>query len=180
LLRRWEQAAIRQQVNRNPKVVIAITAASVFILLVVLIWLAIPGGPPEPEIVKKGWFYDLNSGKLFSARYDAKPPIKAPSGPLPGGGRAGVKAYVLTYVDEPNESQRFIAFLETTRPDVIKPTTTDEGATAGETILEQDIYIRTIEDANWVPADSPQGRAIIKEAFEPDLLGRYPKYYLPK
>ena len=130
LLRRWEQAAIRRRINRNPRVVIAITAAAVFILLVTLIWLALPDGTGQLEIVKKGWFYDLNSGQLFTTRYNARPPVKAPSGPLPGGGRAGVKAYVLTYVDEPNESQWFIAFLETTEPDVIKPTLPDEGTTA--------------------------------------------------
>jgi len=181
LLRRWEQAAIRQWINKNPKIVIAVTAISVFIFLATLIWLAIPDGTGQPEIVKKGWFYDLNTGKLFMARYNARPPVKAPSGPLPDGSRAGVRACVLTHVDEPNESQWFIAFLETTKPDVIKTAPPDEDTTAaGEAVLRRDIYIRTVEDANWTAADSRQGRAIIKKAFGPDRAGRYPKYYLPE
>lgn len=39
----------------------------------------------------------------------------APSGPLPDGGHAGLRAHVYNYVLEPSESELFVGFLE--RPD---------------------------------------------------------------
>jgi len=151
----------------------------VLILLVVVISLLSPAHPSKTKVFKKAWFYDLNTGRLFTDRYDKIPPVKAPSGPLADAQPAGVKAYLLSYVDEPNESQRFIAFLETTDPNAAK-TSAGEPAIDKNTLLINDRLIRTIEDANWVPANSTKGRSIIKEAFRPNKDGRYPRYYLPK
>ena len=113
---RWEHLAVRKWANDNPKLVVGFTSASVLILLVVVIWLAWPEGAVPIVEYDKEWFYDLNTNELFSAKKGLTPPIEAPSGPLSNGAPAGVRAYVLTYMSEPNESERFIAFLETTDP----------------------------------------------------------------
>ena len=151
------------------------------VLLVIVISLLSPAHSSKTKPFKKAWFYDLNTGGLFTARYDKAPPVKAPSGPLPNAQPAGVKAYVLTYVDEPNESQLFIAFLETADPNAGKPEAPDTKPSIDKNaLLIEGKLIRTIEDANWVPANSKKGRLIIKKAFRPDKNGRYPRYWLPE
>ncbi|GAH59861.1 unnamed protein product, partial [marine sediment metagenome] len=128
LKERLERLAIRKWINQNPKIIIGITVVSVFVLLTIVIGLLSGGKAPKIKDYKKAWFYDLNTGKLFIAKSDQIPPIDAPSGPLRiespsgplrNGGPAGAKAYVFSYADEPNESNRFIGFLETTVPRAI-------------------------------------------------------------
>ncbi len=181
LREQWRRLAIRQRINEHPRQVIIATCLCALVLLVVVISLLSPERSAKPKAFKKAWFYDLNTGRLFTDRYDKSPPVKAPSGPLPDAQPSGVKAYLLTYVEEPNESQRFIGFLETTDPNAGRPK-----APAGEptidknALLTEDTLIRTIDDANWVPANSTKGRSIIKEAFRPNKDGRYPRYWLPE
>jgi len=181
LAEQWRRLAVRERLNAHPREVVIITSICVFILLAVIVAILIPDEPSAATVYKKGWFYDLNTGRLFTARYDAKPPIKAPSAALPDGQPAGVRACVLSYVDEPNESQRFIAFLAKADPNAETPAASSAASQAATNgLLMPGLLIRTIEDANWVPADSQRGRSIIKKAFCPDLHGRYPKYCLPE
>ena len=67
---------------------------------------------PPPKRSGQIWYYDLNNGRLFTGKATDIAPIDAPSGPLPGGAPAGVKAYVFSYGDCDDESQRFVAWLE--------------------------------------------------------------------
>lgn len=178
---RWEHLAVRKWVNDNPILMVGITSASVLVLLVVVIWLAWPEGTVPIVKYDKEWFYDLRTGELFSAKKGLTPPIEAPSGPLPSGAAAGVRAYVLTYVSEPNESERFIAFLETTDP---------QSRSAGSPVVDSNAsgakqwgkgkLIRRLRDKQWFPADSRRGRAIFEEAFTPNENGERPYYYQPK
>jgi hypothetical protein len=144
---------------------IRLSIASFVVLAIVIVWLLWPSSeyraaaPPT-----KAWFYDLNTGKLFIAKTGLTPPIAAPSGPLPDGRPAGVKAIVLSYIAEPNEAERFIGFLQTTEPASSKPI----------------VLVRTIEDANWIAVDTPEGRAIIQEPFRPDERGEMPHIYSAK
>jgi len=108
----WKDLAVRKWVNENPVFVMAITGASVLLLSVVIVWLVRPEHVPKVAEYKKEWYYDLNTGELFIAKKGLTPPIEAPSGPLPDGGPAGVRAYVLSHVDEPNEAEHLIAFIE--------------------------------------------------------------------
>ena len=103
----------------------------------------IPEKPLEKvELSDKAWFYDLNTGKLFVGKDKQVPPIEAPSGPLSiesaarplqEGGPAGVKAYVFSYAREPNESERFIGFLETSVPKEIMEKLESTKSKAGST-----------------------------------------------
>ncbi len=177
----WEELAARKWANDNQALVMAIACASVLLLLAVVVWLAWPE-PMVPVVeYKKEWFYDLNTGELFTAKKGLTPPIEAPSGSLPDGGLAGVRAYVLSYVDEPNEAERFIAFIEIADPrspnevpDRPGPKLTPARRWGRGRLL------RRLEDEQWVPGDSPQGQTIFSEAFGPDETGERPSYYQPR
>lgn len=178
---RWERLALRKWINKNPRIIISITAASVLILLVI-IGLSMP--KKTVTIVKeykKGWFYDPNTGELFVAKSDAVPPIDAPSGTSPGGRRAFVKAYVFSYAYEPNETNRFIGFLEIPNPVAKKevPGSISSGASGAER-WGQGRLIRRVDDEQWVPADSNEGQAILKEILLPNENGEVAHYCQPE
>jgi len=194
---RWERLSARplparRWINRqNPKIIIAITIASVLLLLTVVIWMLIPEKPLEQiKQSDKVWFYDLNTGKLFVGRDDQIPPIEAPSGPLSTesaagplqeGGPAGVKAYVFSYAREPNESERFIGFLETSVPREIMERLEAIKPKAGS--AERWGYgklVRRLKDKYWVSGDSDEGRTILKEAYLPDKTGESARYCPPE
>ncbi len=193
----WERLgakvlAARRWINRqNPRIIIAITATSVLLLLTVVIILLWPEKPLEKvELSNKAWFYDLNTGQRFVGKDDQIPPIEAPSGPLriesaagplQEGGPAGVKAYVFSYAREPNESERFIGFLETSVPREIMKRVESIKPTAGRT--EQWGYgrlVRRLKDKHWVPGDSNEGRAILKEFSLPNKTGEIARYCPPE
>ncbi|GAG43518.1 unnamed protein product, partial [marine sediment metagenome] len=184
---KWEWLAaklldVRLWLNRqNPKVIIGITVVTVLVLIIVVISLL--SGPEVPEVkeYKKAWFYDLNTGTLFAAKKDLIPPIEAPSGPLPDGSPAGVKAHVFTFTIEPNESERFIGFLETTDPNA----EIEFGASGSRKIDSAASWglgklFRRVDDAKWISGSSKEGRAILEEALERNENGKRALYCRPK
>ena len=137
--------------------------------------------PPQVVTIEREWYYDLNTGKLFIAEKGREPPIEAPSGPLGDGKPAGVRAYVLSYVYEPNESERFIAFIETTAtPEVLAklPKRRDDASAAKKWAKGK--MIRKVDDKLWIPADSRLGQQILEEAFAPNKNGERPTYSAPR
>ena len=177
---------VRKWINQRPKLITYITFGSFFILLVIVVSLAIPDRKTIPEKkYKKAWFYDLNTAELFIHKSNVSPPIEAPSGPMADGSAAGVRAYVFSYVTEPNEKERFIGFLETLSPQAKEHEAAFREST--EKITRQTIaefrsgsLIRTLDDPNWYRADSDKARSIFIKVFKPDDRGRTPHYYLPK
>ena len=77
--------------------------------------------PPKPGPVPV-WFYDLNTGQLFTAKSDAIPPIPAPSdGRAKGGSRAsGARAHVFSCGDCAAPAERFVGYLEIYTPEAKK------------------------------------------------------------
>lgn len=175
--RRWQQLAVRKWINNNPRLIIGITAASVFIFLVIAIGYLMPGETINVEEYEKGWFYDLNTSELFIAKAELAGPIEAPSGPLPDGKPAGVKAYVFSYASEPNQSNRFIGFLEMPNPEIEKQGSAEAGGVGSEKWLPGRL-VRRVEDKKWYPANSSKGQAILNEAFRLNENGQRP-YYCP-
>ena len=162
--------------RQNPKIIISITVVTVLVLLTTVIGLLSSGEAPKVKEYKKGWFYDLNTSKLFVAKSKLTPPIEAPSGPLENGKPAGVKAYVFSYKYEPNESERFIGFLEVFTSEAKRNQTTSaksRGDSAAELIKQwgEGRLIRRVEDEQWYTANSNEGRAIIENAFSPNENG---------
>ena len=173
---------VRRWINRqDPRIIIGITAITVLVLVIVVISLL--SGPEVPEVQEytKAWYYDLNTGKLFVAKKDLLPPIEAPSGPLPDGSPAGVKAHVFTFTADPNESERFIGFLETSDPnaeiefDSSGSQKIDSAASWGQGKL-----FRRVDDDKWVCGSSKEGRAILEEALERNENGKRALYCRPR
>jgi len=114
----------------------------------------------------RAWFFDLNTNQLFVDDVRAIPPITAPSGP-----RAGVRAYVFTCGDCNDAKQRFIGYLETYTPDAARqladarrslesdPQSVDYLMVARDARAGR--LIRRPNDADWTPAHSEAGVAII-------------------
>jgi hypothetical protein len=172
---RWERLEIRKWLNANPRIVVSITGAAVLLLLITL-GLLMSGNPPvKVEKSEKGWYYDSNSGKLFTSRMDKPPPVQAPSVPSVEAQPAAVKAYVFTYADEPNEAERFIGFL--VMPDPNASLSADISHLSGVRRWAYGKLIRRPDDDEWVPADSPEGHAILKGLLFPDESGRLARYY---
>jgi hypothetical protein len=172
---------LRQWINEYPNVVLSVAGASGMLLLAIIIWLLVPNKPPpQAAPTENEWYYDLNTGELFTAEKGLEPPIEAPSGLLPDGKPAGVRAYVLSYVYEPNESQRFIAFLETTAsPEILAKLPKRRGSISAAGKWGKGKLIRRVEDKLWIPADSRLGQQILQEAFVPNKDGERPTYCPP-
>ena len=123
----------------------------------------------------------MNTGRLFTAEKGLVPPIDAPSGTLPDGSPAGVRAYVLSYVDDPNEAERFIAFLETSNPQDVSNGPQKPGPKLTPAMRwGRGKLLRRLQDKQWVPGDSAYGQAIFSQAFAPNKNGERPSYYPPK
>ena len=184
---RWEWVAaklldLRRWINRrDPRIIIGITVATVVLFVIVIVSLL--SGPEIAEVreYEKSWYYDLNTGELFAARKGLVPPIEAPSGPRPDGSPAGVKAHVFTYVPEPNESELFIGFLETSDPNAnVNSTTSTRQKTDSAASWGQGKLFRRIEDKKWVLGNSSEGRAILEEVLRPNENGERPLNHRPR
>ena len=171
----------REWVNRHPEFILTTAIISGLVLLTIVIRLLIPDKPAAVVVIEKEWYYDLNTGKLFTAAKDLTPPIEAPSGPQPDGEPAGVRAYLLAYSQEAPESERFIGFLETSAPAGVQARwPTRPARPSAATDWGRGKFIRRTDDEHWVPADSRQGQQIFAEAFAPNADGERPIYCRPK
>jgi hypothetical protein len=175
---RYERLQIREALNESPAAVLIVALFSVLLLGGVWCWAGRETAAWHYPANKKAWFYDLNTGELFSASGKQIGPTEAPSGPLPEGGLAGFRAHVYSYVLEPNASERFVGFLEKPDPD------TDIGqlASARADFAEwtRGRLIRRVDDDQWVSPTSPAGREIIENLTRPNRLGQTPIYHVPK
>jgi hypothetical protein len=178
LLERWHKA--RRFVNKNPRAVWGITLASGFVLSLVLISILSRPARPKPQISHRAFFYDLNTGKLFVGSAADPGPVEAPSGPLPGGGPAGVRADVFTYVNDPNENDLVIGYLEKPDPNFVPSDDALEKMISARARWAQGKLLRRVEDTEWVPADSSRGKWIQQQAAKRDRFGRIPRYYTPQ
>jgi hypothetical protein len=177
----WKRLDIRERINQSSRSIIVITCFSIFILLVVVWQLRSDGTVKRIGDYKKEWFYDLNTGKLFVAKKGLTPPIEAPSGLLPNEQLAGVKAYVFSYKYEPNESERFIGFLETIDPNAEQNEYKFvKTKVSGDKQWGRGKLIRRVEDEEWFSANSYQGQSILKEVFLPNENGERARYYSPR
>ena len=101
---RVQRLGLKEWIEWHPRAVIGITIACFLVFAMVTIGQLNPDKPVRPDEPEKVWFYDLNTKELFTAKRSKLPPIKAPSGPLPDGTPAGVRAYVFNEND-PNQDE---------------------------------------------------------------------------
>ncbi len=177
----WERLAIRDWLRRSPILIISVSVLLVVGVMVFLVSLTLPEKVEQVDTSEKQWFYDLKHRGLFIVKSGQLPPIEAPSGPLASGEPAGVRAYVFTYSDDPNTTDTFIGFLETTDPNVDKSSIGHlDLRVSGAEIFTKGRLIRRIKDKEWVQANSEEGRAILKEVFRKNEAGKIPQYIPPK
>ncbi len=169
IMQRWQHLAIRRWINQNPKIITGITAAFFLLFLVIAVCQFIPGKPVKYKGPKKAWFYDLNTGELFTAKSKLLPPTEAPSGPLPDGTPAGVRAYVF-YSNALNDTdtEPFVGFLETLSPQAKQSKASSNSKTHSAEQWAEGRSFRRPDEDKWFPADSEQGRSIFSEFFLPD------------
>ena len=177
----WERLALRDWLSRSPILIISASVLLVVGVIVFFVCLTLPGKVEQVDTTEKDWFYDLKHRSLFTAKRGQLPPIEAPSGPLANGEPAGVRAYVFTYSDDPNTTDTFIGFLETTDPNVDKSSIGPmDLRVSGAEVFSKGRLIRRTKDTEWAEANSEKGRAILKEAFRKNEAGKIPQYIPPK
>jgi len=175
---RYARLGIREAINDNPRTVTTVACVSVFLLIVVLAVIRRPASGLDYEEGREAWFYDMNTGKLFTASSKKAGPIEAPSGPLPDGGPAGFRANVYSYVLDPNEAELFVGFLE-------KP---NSDAGSGQKAADRSDFdewarvtsIRRIDSDDWAPATSSAGEDIMAEMARPNPKGQTSIYQVPR
>lgn len=142
-------------IRRKPILAICATMVPVIIIIFFAVTLPTMKKSSIPSVVRKEWYYDLNTGKLFKSKVGQAPPIEAPSGPLEDGRPAGVRAYVFY---KAGNNEKIVGFLEKELPLEINSS--------------NDLYqpvsmklIKKIEGDRWIPATSEAGRTIAREYF---------------
>jgi hypothetical protein len=172
LEKRFKDMEIREWIGEHPKQIIYIAAGSVLLLLVIIAASLWPSNQPEKPKVKYVWFYDLNTNKLFKADEDMRPPVKAPSGPLPDGSPAGVRAYVFTTAKEPNELDLIIVYLEkfASQAEEFSKEQNPNAGNPDEIIRAwaKNRLIKQPQDVNWFAADSRGAMDIIQLKYVPE------------
>jgi hypothetical protein len=159
--------------------VVCASCLAALVLIRLVVWVFTPSAVRPFKEGPKAWFYDLNSGSLFVVADRGEGPRAAPSGPLPGGGPAGVRAHVYSYVLDPNASELFVGFLE--RPDSNGGGTDRRSANAAETgPWGHGRLIKRTGDKQWVSAASAEGCEILKALTHPNERGKTPIYQVPR
>ena len=180
-LERWrgtrEGWGLRQWIDRHFGGAIVVACLSTALLGFVLIRVLWPARQGPVLQNRLAWFYDANTGRLFTGSFKKAGPIPAPSGPLPDGGHAGFRAHVYSYVLEPSELELFVGFLERSDPSAGAKATAYDGTDFQA--WAQGRLIKRVKDEQWVAATSAQGQEILHELLKPDAHGRTPLYQLP-
>lgn len=162
---KWERSGIKDLISQHPMVIAGIMGACILLFLSIAVGQLLPDKPVSAVEPQEVWFYDLNSKELFAAKGSKLPPIKAPSGPLPDGGKAGVRAYVFSSENADGTESR-ICFLEKLSPEGKKMQKNYEPEKHNAKEWAMGRFFKRPEDKEWVGADSPEGRAIYEERFK--------------
>jgi len=174
----FERLGVKEKIQDHPKIAAVVGFLVALLLLSGVVKIVRRAPKPGLRESKRVWFYDLNTGKLFVASGKQVGPIPAPSGPLPNGERAGVRAHVYSFLRDPNESERFIAFLEKPDPNApvedLNPDRNDFKAWA------QGRLIKRPGSDTWIEPATPRGRQIYDVLTRPDQYGQVPLYHTPK
>jgi len=149
--------ALRQLINERP--IVGVTVAAI-IIAVAIVWVSQARSTNSGKFAQ-AWYYDLGSAQLFPHAM-TNPPIDAPSG------KTGVLAMVFACNNCSDESDRFIAWLETYTPQAAAKLAEsvppgEMRSPADKKIIDDGKLIATRPDAGepqWVPSDSPAGEEI--------------------
>ena len=159
---RWQRMTFKEWINRNPKVFTSIAAVSFLLFAVIAIAQLIPDKPPAHEEPNTAWFCDLNTNQLFEAKSSKLPPIKAPSGTLPDGSPAGVRAYLFDS-DQPNSTQQSVGLLEKLSPEGKQAQKNYDPKNHDSKLWATGRFFRRPDQKEWTPANTPKGIALYQQ-----------------
>lgn len=111
------------------------------------------GARPQLEPV---FFFDLNTGELFVQPFGTEPPVAAPSGPMPSGHPAGVRAYVFSCDGHTATSNRF-GYLES------KAIMPESQGGKTEMIVRAAFVEGNRTPPTWFDAGSTQGKLLAED-----------------
>jgi hypothetical protein len=174
----YERLHVKDAINDHPKAAAIIALLAVLLLAGVASLIRQETPAQHYREGKKAWFYDLNTGKLFSASSKHTGPIEAPSGPLPNGKPAGFRAHVYSFVRDPNASERVIGFLEKPDPNANVTELTSDRRNFEEWARGR--LIKRVGGDTWVSPTSQRGRQIIQGLTHPNSQGQTPVYQVPR
>ncbi len=175
---RCERLHVKDAINDHPKTTAIIALLSVLLLAGVASLIRRETPAQHYREGRKAWFYDLNTSELFSASSKQAGPIEAPSGPLPNGEPAGLRAHVYSFVRDPNASERFIGFLEKPDPKADARKLSRDRGNLEEWARGR--LIKRVGSDTWVSPTSQRGRQIIQGLTHPNVYGQTPVYQLPR
>ncbi len=155
--------SLREWLNRHNVITISV---AVIVMIGALLWMV--KGPywgwSFSRSGPRAWYYDLNTSELFVASGKLTPPIHAPSGPLPSGREAGVRARVFAIGDCSDSSERFISWLEMHTPKAkaeMAHRRSNGGVDEQSSISFMDgLLVRAVDGGQWFPASSAQAKAL--------------------
>lgn len=186
LRERFQELDLRHWLNENS----AVTTIGAVVLLMIALGVMLAtltgggGGDDDYEAPTARFFYDLNTGELFSVPLTELPPVdRGEPFKLPNGQTmpAGVEAVVLA-ADGAPEDQYVIGWVETLRPERRAEllASLESEADAPQAVREIELEIlhesfyseRLVMDPNdpdrrFVPRFSEAGERIIRRALEP-------------
>ena len=177
LRERYERLHVKEAINDNPRAVVGVALLSVLLLAVVVSLVGRRAPGPRYKESKKAWFYDLNTGELFSGSSKQTGPIEAPSGPLPNGEPAGLRAHVYSFLSDPNAAELFVGFLEKPDPNADAKKLSSDRRNFKEWARGR--LIRRVGGDTWISPTSQRGRQIIQELTHPNTYGQTPIYQSP-
>jgi len=160
---------LRDFLNNNSAVVTILTVALLIVALGAIV-LQLRPGRAGGQVVDV-YYYDLDSGQIFTASSREVPPIETSTGPF-----NGVRAYVFACSDCGDESDRFVGWLEMYSPDAkaLLTRSAEAGPPGPEAFesWEQGHLIRDPNAEEWVLANSQGGFAVMESVREQCPDGR--------
>ncbi len=153
----------RKWLNRHSVFTISVAAVVIIGSLLWIVnescpgWFSSRSGP-------RVWYYDLNTTQLFIASGKLIPPINAPSGPLPDGAHAGVRARIFALGDCSDESKQFIGWLEMHTPEakaeMIRRRSSQGTDDETSVSFMEGLLVRAVDSDQWFQANSDQAKAL--------------------
>ena len=174
-----KQASTSRNKTAQVQLVLAfgLLAASVFFFL--------KFSPPHENQHGEAYFYDLDEHQLFVAPRGSIPPING----INGAAQAGVRAIVIATNGNPADKKNLtIAYLEKYSPETKKlfeevrqaraEGRSEEGR-IDRRLVPGNTWVRRLDDTNWEPLDTPQGKSISSDWQKPGPDGQLPTVCSP-
>jgi hypothetical protein len=162
--------------NKSPAIKVVVS----LVLLAVSAFFFIKLSPARESEHGDAYFYDTQEQKLFVAPRGSIPPING----VKGAPMAGVRAIVVARSGDPSDKKHLdIAYLEEYSPE-IKALFEEvhrarmEGRSEEDRIDRKEVVantlVRRLQDKDWQPITSPEGKRIASEWNIPGSDGRAP------